>query len=148
MLLGSELLTAPGWRFVEGDLYGVAGRVREYDRDARLVREDQTGRLGIARQVNGRVLLACECMDWDTQRPLTGEPDPRVLIDMRHRDSHQIKSLRVWNRRHRDAREKRERADFMAMSESNGEHAERMVHTIGRKDRGIRNFASIPRGVT
>ena len=147
MLLGRELPAAPGWRLVDADLYDITRRVQEYDRHARLVRDDDTGRLGIARWTSGDFLLACECQDWSNGQPLTGEPDPRVLLDMQNRDSHRIHSMRVWARRHRDAGRRAEWDRFNAMRDFNGEHAERFVHTLGRKDNGIRNTAAIPRGV-
>lgn len=131
--------TSSGWRFVEKDLYEVARRVTEYDRDARLVRQDGTGQLGLARWVKSNVLLgggywalARELHDLDTDAPLNGEPDARILRCQRSYDSWG-RSLRRWHERSKDAAWRREAREQDEIHEVNTEHAERFVNAL-KKD--------------
>lgn len=153
MLVGPELPLDPGWRIVEDDLYGIAGRVREHDPDARLVREDGTGRLGLAhlnRRTSmipgGAMMLARPCIDWDTGADLVGAPDARVIRDMRHSDSHRIANLTAWNRRRRDALAAQRERDRRERSERNAPHAEQMAWAM-HHDLGWQPRISVPRDI-
>lgn len=153
MLLGARMPgPISGWRFVERDLHDIASRVRDYDADARLVREDRSGQLGLARwqQSNafmggGYWTVAKRMFDLDTDLPLDGEPDGRVLRIQRASDAWG-RDLNDWNRRVTQAEWLRERRADLAMSEENGEHAERFVHAL-RKDVSARPRAFIPAGI-
>lgn len=153
MLLGPPMPgSVPGWRFVESDLHDIAGRVTEYDRDARLVRNDDTGQLALARrhrsEVDGgrwRWLLARSLHDLDTDRPLIGEPDGRVLRCQRATDSWG-RDLADWRRRVARAERARERREYEAMHDENMLYAERFVHEL-RHDVSARPRAYIPKGI-
>lgn len=149
MLLGHKL-PAPyqSWRVVESDLYDVARQVREYDPDARLLRNEETGCLGLGvfyrRHVipGGAITLAREFFDLRTDAPLAGEPDQRVMRCMRAYDAHRITDLKAWQRKvtefeHRTI-DKRE-----AVSDEMTEMGERYVHAYG-KDIGSTKRAFIP----
>jgi len=111
LLLGTELPFDPGWHVVEGDLYDISARVKEYDEDVALVRDADTGHLGLARlnrlipnAPDGAFLLAVQCIDPINGGPLAGEPDARVTLYQRIADKHRTsESPRVWARRRRDA---------------------------------------------
>lgn len=158
MLLGPPM-PAPftAWRFVEGDLHDIAKRVREHDKDARLVRQTGTGRLGLARWVastpftiGGRWALAAEVRDPQTGEPLTGEPDPRVVTcqlafdGWHHTRSRQ--SAYEYRRRVQDKRWRDEANEHKAIEDGEGENAERFVHAL-RKDVSSKPRAFMPRGV-
>lgn len=150
MLLGRKMPgPLAGWRFVESDLHDIAGRVSEYDRDARVVRNDDTGVLALARRHRGplgdRWLLAREIHDLDTDRPLTGEPDGRVLRFQRAADSRN-RDLADWRRRRARAEAIRERRAYNASLDENMDHAERFVNAL-KKDVSARPRAYIPRGI-
>ncbi len=154
MLLGTELPLDPGWRVVEGDLYNISRRVREYAPDARLVCDPQTGELGLAhfnRFSNiipgGSMQLARTCVDWRTGEALVGTPDARVITDMRYSDSYQIKNQTVWNRKQRDRRHAREAAKDARMSDWSDPYAERMAWEMTRNDFHHPAPVSVPRGV-
>lgn len=140
MLLGRKLHGAySGWRVVEGDLYGIAGRVREYDTDARLIREDETGHLGLGviqrnhHEVPGGVLvLARHMYDPVTDEPLNTEPDARALRCQRSYDSRRFSDIRTWNTIAREASKRREFAKEHENDDSFGDNAERYVHAHGK----------------
>ena len=144
MLLGQKLPGAySGWRFVEGDLYDIAGRVREYDQEARLVREDGSGNLGLAvwqhnhfQVPGGTWTLARIIHDLNTDTPLDGEPDARVIRFMRATDSRRFANIETWNRKVKEATRARELRKDLATEEGFGDHAERYVHAYG-KDLGV-----------
>ena len=151
MLLGDRLPGAyTDWRVVEADLHDIAGRVREYDSLARLVRNDETGQLGLARWqdnhylIRGGALAFARAMhDLETDAPLTGAPDERCMRFMRAADSRRLRSMREWYRRSRDASYRRESEVEEASYEENHPHAERIVHAM-RKDTSVNPFAFFP----
>jgi len=148
MLLGPKMpgMTEPAWRFVERDVHGVARQVREYDPDARLVRQDRTGQLGLARF--WRPCAAAESGEWKLARflfdlrddtPLDGEPDQRVLECQRAFDAwRSARALREYRRAvarwdaGEDDRRRRE------TEESLGEIPDEMVHLM-RRENGVKN---------
>ncbi len=149
MLLGHKL-PAPysSWRVVERDLYDVSGRVREYDEDARLVREDESGQLGLGVHIRrhgvpGPLVLARPMHDLDTDLPLEGEPDGRVIHFMRATDSRRFHDIRTWQRMVKDAGDKRAYKAAMSSEESFTEKAEQYVHAYGR-DIGATKRAFFP----
>ena len=154
MLVGSPL---PGtlfgdWRFVDGDLYGVAGRVREYDKDARLITNDER-KLALARWVpiygrlaGGAWALARWCKDPETGEQLVGEPDARVLRDMRAADSHR-RNMKQYALRQRDAEVQHDRSRREKLIEAEMPYAERMAWLAYRKDNNNQTFASVPKGI-
>lgn len=142
-----------GWRFVEEDIHDIASRVTELDPEARLIREDSTGHLGIARwHVSNRFagsggywLFNRKIHDLTTDQPLS-KPDGRVLQFMRACDNRRIKGLREWHRRLQHAEWMREKRQFDAMHEENEQIAEGFVHAL-KKDVSARPRAFIPRGI-
>ena len=154
MLLGPSM-PAPysDWRFVEADLYDTVSRVREYDDDARIVRQDGTGHLALARWHRestlirgGRWLFARELHDLVTDLPLTGEPDGRVVAFMRATDSRRISDIHRWIRRVRTSELRAQARQDAEVIEGEGDHAERMVHAM-RRDVGMKRSAYISREV-
>lgn len=152
MLLGPSM-PAPysDWRFVEADLYDTVSRVREYDDDARIVRQDGTGHLALARWhrtseliKGGTWLFARQIHDLDTDLPLAGEPDGRVIRFMRATDSQRITDIHRWIRRVRSAELRAEAREREGVIDGEGDHAERMVHAM-RRDAGIKRRAYISR---
>lgn len=146
MLLGHPL-PAPysAWRVVEGDLYDIAGRVREYDPDARLVANDETGQLGLGviNQHSGRMQLAREMFDSKTDRPLVGTPDGRVLRCQIAYDSRRFRDIRTWQRMVREAYHAGEERNDRATEETLAPLSEQYVHAYG-KDIGFKGRAFIP----
>lgn len=151
MLLGREMApsTVTGWRFVEDDLYGIASRVMEYDDLARLIRQDETGQLGLARWVESNLLIGGgywafvrEIHDLDTDAPLRGEPDARVMRWMRSSDS-RGRSLRKWAEQSKVSMWMREKREEDQMRAENMEYAERFVNAL-KKDVSARPRAFIP----
>lgn len=131
------------WRFVDDDLYDINQRVRNYDKDARLVCEDGSRRLGLARWVKagdfsagGAWLLACYLTDPVTGEQLVGEPDARVLTDMRNRDFTLVANQKAWRKQEKGkwlgGQSKRHRTEDR---DQLGQDAERFVHEW-RKARG------------
>lgn len=153
MLLG-PYIPGPvgGWRFVERDLYDITSRVIEYDQDARLVREDGTGNLGLARWIpsdwfikGGYWQLARTVHDLDTDTPLAGVPDGRVMRFMRAADS-RGRDLRKWKNQSTIAHWMREKRQYDQMHEENLEMAEIFMHKLG-KDVGTGKRAFIRKGL-
>lgn len=148
MLLGPQMPsdTQPAWRFVESDLHGVARRVREYDPDARLVRQDTTGQLGLARFVrpcpaagSGAWKLARKLYDLRDDSPLDGEPDQRVLECQRAFDAWRRARMlrdhqRMMERWHAAEGERRRREG----EESLGEIPDEMAYLM-RRESGVKN---------
>ena len=144
--------TVTGWRFVESDLHDIASRVTEYDPDARLVRNDESGQLGLARWLKSDLLcgggywaLARELFDLDTDKPLRGEPDGRVCRFQRAADSWG-RNLREWHRKSEHSRWMAEKHEFDEMHDQHGDMAERFVNAL-KKDVSARPKAFIPRGI-
>ena len=141
--------TATGWRFVERDLHDIAGRVVEYDGDARLVRSDETGQLALARWHRSNLLLgggywllARVIHDLDTDLPLAGEPDGRVLRFQRAADN-RGRDLADWRRRARRAEWMRDKRERDQMDDEHGDMAEKFVHAL-RKDVSAKPRAYVP----
>lgn len=153
MLLGSRLPgPVAGWRFVEKDLHDIARQVKEYDAKARLVREDGSGHLGLARYVDAdrffgpaHWVLVRTIHDLDTDLPLSREPDARVMRFMRAADS-RGRNMRKWHERSKVAQWMREKRDMDAIDDINGDHAERFVNAL-KKDVSARPKAYIPRSL-
>lgn len=138
MLLGQRLPGAyRGWRVVEKDLYDIAARLREYDPDARLVREDGSGHLGLAVRrktvLRGdHIAFARRMHDLDTDLPLSGCPDGRVLRFARGADSRRITNWAEWWRQMYAAEARAEALREKAWADTDGDHAEHMVHSFGK----------------
>jgi len=153
MLLGSRLPgPAAGWRFVEKDLHDIARQVVEYDAKARLVREDGSGHLGLARYVDGdrfflrpQWVLARKIHDLDTDNPLEREPDARVIRFMRSSDR-RGRDMRRWREASKHADWMREKREFDEIDDLNGDHAERFMNAM-KKDVSARPRAYIPRSI-
>lgn len=153
MLLGDRLDGAyTDWRVVEGDLYDIAGRVREYDPEARLLRQDATGLLGIGRYVPNYYLtgtrglaFARQVVDMSTDVPLDGTPDARVLHWMWWNDAHRFR-LRDAQRRAEEAHWRNEARRDRDSYEEMYEPAERYMHGY-RRDLSAKPFAAISRGI-
>lgn len=127
-----------GWRFVERDLYDIARRVREYDSEARLIREDGTGQLGLARWQKSNVMgtpgywaFARNLHDLDTDLPLRGEPDARVCRVQRSSDAWG-RNMRKWYRDSQHAEWMREKKEDDAMHEQNMELSEGFMHALSK----------------
>jgi hypothetical protein len=151
VLLGDRLTGAyTDWRVVEDDLYHVADRVREYDSEARLIRNDESGQLGLARWVDNydltgkRGLTFARAMHHlEDDAPMTGCPDGRVISFMRAADSRRFKDMREWYRRSAEAHDQRELGEWNKSYEENRPHAEQYVHAL-RRDLSAKPFAFIP----
>ena len=154
MLLGATLPLDPGWRVVEGDLHDISRRVQEYDPDARLVRDDQSGALGLARIMRGSALMpedfmifAAHSLDPETGQRLYGEPDARVTRHQRIADGHTIANTTVWARRRRDALAAQRDAQKAERSEWSREHAKEFVWRRNRIDLGRRPTTHVPKEI-
>ena len=139
-----------GWRFVEDDLYDIASRVIEYDQDARLIREDGTGHLGLARWVQsdlyasgGYWAFVREIHDLSTDLVLTGEPDARVIQWMRASDNRRIRNWAEWHRAVDYSTRRQELAQEREMDDVHGDMGERFVNAL-KKDVSARPRAFIP----
>lgn len=137
MLLGQKL-PAPysAWRVVEKDLYDVARQVREYDLNARLLRNQETGQLGLGvhnyqHAISGTLVLAREFYDLRTDEALEGEPDQRVMRCMRAYDGHRITDMKKYMRSLIDFEMRREQAQE-AVTDDMWEMGERYVHAYGQ----------------
>ena len=154
MRIGSELPFDTGWHFVEGDLYDIHRRVKEYDPLAALVRDSETGQLGLARfnpstpiVPGGAYIFSAVCLDPLTSEPLTGEPDARVVTFQRIADGHRITNHTTWVRRRRDALAKQREADRAAKAEWSRGHAHEFVWRHSRIEKGRRPFAHITKEI-
>jgi hypothetical protein len=151
VLLGDRLTGAyTDWRVVEDDLYHIARRVQEYDSEARLIRNDESGQLGLARWVDNYYLTGKRGLTFaramhhlDDDSPMTGNPDGRVLKFMAAADSRRFRDMREWYARSHDAERRREDRVWEESYEENRPHAERFVHNM-RKDVSAKPFAFIP----
>lgn len=151
MRLGPELQYDPGWEAVEDDLYNISDRVRQYDKDAQLVRESGSGRLGIAR-FNPSMqthLLSVMCMDPETRAPLASCPDGRVLQFMRIADGHaRIKDINGWVRKRRDLLAAQRESQKAGMREWSRGMAHEAVWRRNRVDLGRKPFAAISKEIS
>jgi hypothetical protein len=139
-----------GWRFVEDDLYDIASRVIELDEDARLIRQDGSGVLGLARWVQsdlfasgGYWFFVRELHDLTTDEPMTGEPDARVIHWMRASDNRRIRNRAEWHRASERAEQRRRDAEDHEMDDEHGDMAERFMNVM-KKDVSARPRAFIP----
>jgi hypothetical protein len=143
------------WRFVEEDMHNISGRVTEYDSEAKLARQEETGHLGLARRINapfdggGHIwVIARRLHDEETGDPLTGEPDKRVLDEQRRADAFRIDNLDRWRKAQermwvldQEVRHAREIESQMA-------NAEEFVWTFRKKDLGRKDSILVPSSVT
>jgi hypothetical protein len=151
LLLGRQMPgLVRGWRFVEDDLYDIASRVIEYDQDARLIRNDESGVLGLARWVQSELFatggywfFVREIHDLSTDEPLTGEPDARVIQWMHASDNRRIHNWAEWNRASDRAEQRRKDAEDHEMDDEHGDIAERFMNVM-KKDVSARPRAFIP----
>jgi hypothetical protein len=151
LLLGRQMPgPVRGWRFVEDDLYDIASRVTEYDQDARLIRQDGSGVLGLARWVQtdlsatgGYWFFVREIHDLTTDLPLDGEPDARVISWMRASDNRRIRNWAEWNRASDRAEQRRRDAEDHEMDDEHGDMAERFMNAM-KKDVSARPRTFIP----
>lgn len=154
MLVGDRLPLDPDWSVVEGDLYDISRRVREYDSEARLVRNDQSGALGLARVMPaesefpaGTIVFAAYCLDPASAQRMYGEPDGRVLKHQMIADGHRIQNHTVWVRRRRDAMRAERDAEQRGRAEWSREMAKELVWRRNHVDLGRRSSFQIPRQV-
>lgn len=155
MKLGSVVndLLYPHWQFVEGDLHDIHNRVTEYDAEAKLARDSFSGQLGLARKVSNPDpdgaghcwLIAKRLIDPETDEPLTGEPDKRVLDLQREADAWRVGNLDAWRRTADKMWQLNERARLEASLEENMEKSEEFVWTARRKDLGHAAPVSVPK---
>lgn len=154
MLLGDRMTGAyTDWRVVEDDLYDISSRVKDYDSEARLIRQDGTGLLGIARYIDNHyetgkrgLAFAREAVDLSNDQPLTGCPDARIIRFMEGTDSRRIRRMKDWYMRTLDAHWRREARAEQAEYENQYENAERFVHAM-REDLSAKPFAAVGRDV-
>lgn len=138
---------------MEGDLYDISRRVREYDPDARLVRDDQSGALGLARLIPQpgmpveQIVFSTHSLDPATGQRLYGEPDGRILAHQRIADGHRITHLDSWVRRRRDAMRAEREADRAARAEWSRAQAHEFMWRRRRIDLGQRSAFPVPRQV-
>jgi hypothetical protein len=157
MRLGEPIGSAlyEDWRFVEEDMHNICERVTEYDSEAKLARQEESGHLGLARRINapfdggGHIwVIARRLHDEETGEPLTGEPDKRVLDEQRRADAFRVDNLDRW----RKAQERMWIIDQEVRRareiEKQMEHAEEFVWTFRKKDLGRKDSILVPSSVT
>lgn len=157
MRLGEPIGSAlyEDWRFVEEDMHNISERVTEYDSEAKLARQEESGHLGLARRINapfdggGHIwVIARRLHDEETGEPLTGEPDKRVLDEQRRADAFRVDNLDRW----RKAQERMWIIDQEVRRareiEKQMEHAEEFVWTFRKKDLGRKDSILVPSSVT
>jgi hypothetical protein len=153
MRLGEQIGSAlyEDWRFVEEDLHNIATRVTEYDSEARLARQEETGHLGLARRIDspfdggGHIwVIARRLQDQETGEPLTGEPDARVLDEQQSSDAFRVSDLDRWRKTQermwvidQEVRRARE-------IEAEMENAEKFVWTLRNNDLGHKTKIWVP----
>lgn len=142
------------WRFVESDLYNIAERVTEYDSEARLARQNDTGNLGLARRIaspfdgGGHIwVIARRLHDKETGEPLTGEPDARVIDEQQSSDAFRCADLPRWRKAQERMWILEEEAKHARDVESNMANAEEFVWTFRKKDMGMKNAILVPSSV-
>lgn len=164
MRVGSSVpgILNENWCFVAEDQHDICRRVRELDADARLAVNTLTRQLGIVRHVTLDVdpdiiqadphntwIIAFRAKDPETDAPLDGEPDARVLELMRLYDT--------WTKRNPERAKQsaeavvrhREQQVEKLIRERARDAAERYV-SDGRRAYGIKKNiyvpADLPRG--
>lgn len=142
------------WRFVTADLHNISDRVTEYDSEARLARQEETGHLGLARRIaapfdgGGHIwVIARRLHDKESGEPLTGEPDARVLDEQQSSDAFRCQDLDRW----RKAQERMWILDQEVRHargvEENMANAEEFVWTFRKKDLGRKDTILVPSSV-
>lgn len=143
------------WRFVEEDMHDISSRVTEYDSEAKLARQEDTGHLGLARRINspfdghgGHVwLIARRLHDEETGEPLTGEPDKRVLDEQRRADAFRVDNLDRWRKTQERMWILEEEVRHAREVEKQMESAEEFVWTFRKKDLGRKDAILVPSSV-
>ena len=142
------------WRFVEGDLHDISTRVTEYDSEARLARQNDSGQLGLARRIvspfdgGGHIwVIARRLLDKETGEPLTGEPDARVLEEQQSSDAFRCQDLDRWRRAQERMWILEEEAKHARSVEENMANAEEFVWTFRKKDLGRKDGILVPASV-
>jgi len=144
------------WRFVEEDMHDISGRVTEYDSEAKLARQDETGHLGLARRINspfdghgGYVwLIARRLHDEETGEPLTGEPDGRVLDEQRRADAFRIDNLDRWRKTQERMWVLEQEVRHAKEVEAQMANAEEFVWNFRKKDLGRKDSILVPASMT
>jgi hypothetical protein len=143
------------WRFIAQDTHDISRRVRELDPDARLAMEMDGGCLGIVRRVvlpvDPDVLQADPHDTWiigfraadEDGNPLTGEPDARILEQMRLRDSWRLQNPERFRRAAERAVAMREHQLQQLTRERAREFAETYLWA-GRRYAGIKHNIYVP----
>lgn len=140
------------WRFVEEDMHSISERVTEYDSEAKLARQDETGHLGLARRINspfdghgGYVwLIARRLHDEETGEPLTGEPDKRVLDEQRRADAFRVDNLDRWRKTQERMWVLEQEVRHAKQVESQMANAEEFVWNFRKKDLGRKDSILVP----
>lgn len=156
MRLGSRVpALITDWRFVAEDIHNISQRVRELDSDARLAMDMENKQLGIVRRVDLPVnpdvleanpgdtwIIGFRCRDEDGQ-PITGEPDARVLEQMRRYDSWGKRNPVRFRRAAEAAVERRER-HFEQMTRERAREAAEQYLFHGRRYFGLKQNIYVP----
>lgn len=136
-------------RFVTGDMYGIADRVKEYDADARLAQDAEDGHLCIVRfarnlgeGLRDGWVLAFMCNDPETGTPLTS-PDARVVNLMQVFDSWSRKKPGDLERKARIQIKKQQARELIARRDAIGDTAQRTVHGWKAR-RGVKSKIFVP----
>jgi len=142
------------WRFVEEDLYNISNRVTEYDSEARLARHNDSGQLGLARRIvapfdgGGHIwVIARRLRDKETNDPLDGEPDARVLDEQQSSDAFRCQDLARWRKAQQRMWILEEEAKQARAVEQNMANAEEFVWTFRKKDLGRNDSILVPASV-
>jgi hypothetical protein len=153
MKLGTDVpgINTEGVFFVLEDQHEIAKRVTEYDADAALVvNKLDEHKLGIARFVRdqkwapcGAWVIAFWCNDQETGKPLSHEPDARVLQLMMKFDTHRRADPRRDRHRVRTVLAMREARRLMELRDRAGAMAEQTVHRW-QQARGLKHKIFVP----
>jgi len=142
------------WKFVEGDLHDISTRVTEYDSEARLARQDDSGQLGLARRINapfdggGHIwVIARRLLDNETGEPLTGEPDARVLDEQQSSDAFRCQDLDRWRKAQERLWILNEEVKRAKEVEAQMASAEEFVWNLRHNDLGRRESIWVPSSV-
>ena len=151
MRLGTEVpgILTDKWLFVADDAHNIAQRVRDYDSESRLVAHAETHELAIARWVQasfcpgGAYIIAFKCFDPDTEEPIIGEPDARVLELLKRADTWRRRNPHRFYRATQKIIERREAHNRSLMHDRAAEIARRSVHK-SKARHGIKDKAAMP----
>lgn len=145
------------WQFVVDDLHDINKRVRDHDRDCRLVAHHETHNLALARWVTGKMgdavsgggpgawMVALRLRDPRTGEPMKGEPSPEILTIQKQADAERVGNLARWREKERIVMEREEAARAAEASERHEEFARGLMR-MQRKDLGINRSIFIPSG--